>query len=39
LAFSNGRPSVIDYRVKPDANVYPMIPSGGSVDDLIRCDQ
>jgi acetolactate synthase I/II/III large subunit len=38
LALASEQPAVIDYRVKSDANVYPMIPSGGAIEDLIRCD-
>jgi acetolactate synthase-1/2/3 large subunit len=29
------RPTIIDFRVWPEANVMPMIPAGKSVDDLI----
>jgi len=29
------RPVVLDFRVEPMENVYPMIPSGGTVDDMI----
>jgi acetolactate synthase-1/2/3 large subunit len=29
------RPVVMDFRVDPDENVFPMIPSGGTVEDII----
>lgn len=31
-------PTVIDIRVKREANVYPMIPSGGTVHDMMERD-
>jgi acetolactate synthase-1/2/3 large subunit len=35
-AFATDRPAVIDIRVKQDANVFPMIPAGGSVHDMME---
>lgn len=32
---TNDRPVVIDFRVDPDEKVYPMVPAGGSNDDII----
>ncbi len=37
-AFATDAPAVIDIRVKRDANVYPMIPAGGSVHDMMEGD-
>jgi len=31
----NDRPTLIDFRIDREANVFPMIPAGGSVDDMI----
>lgn len=36
VAFSSDRPSVIDIRVKREANVFPMIPAGGTVHDMME---
>ncbi len=36
--FAAEGPVVIDIRVKQEANVYPMIPSGGSVHDMMEGD-
>jgi acetolactate synthase-1/2/3 large subunit len=36
VAFASERPAVIDIRVKRDANVFPMIPAGGSVHDMME---
>jgi acetolactate synthase-1/2/3 large subunit len=35
-AFSTDRPAVIDIQVKREANVFPMIPAGGSVHDMME---
>jgi len=35
-AFASDRPSVIDIRVKREANVFPMIPAGGTVHDMME---
>lgn len=35
-AFSLGKPVVIDCRLSKDENVLPMIPPGGTVDDMIE---
>jgi acetolactate synthase-1/2/3 large subunit len=35
-AFATDRPAVIDIRVKREANVFPMIPAGGSVHDMME---
>lgn len=35
-AFATDRPSVIDVRVKREANVFPMIPAGGTVHDMME---
>jgi acetolactate synthase-1/2/3 large subunit len=35
-AFASDRPAVIDIRVKREANVFPMIPAGGSVHDMME---
>jgi len=35
-AFATDSPAVIDIRVKRDANVFPMIPAGGSVHDMME---
>ncbi len=35
-AFSSDRPAVIDIRVSREANVFPMIPAGGSVHDMME---
>jgi acetolactate synthase-1/2/3 large subunit len=37
-AFSTDAPAVIDIRVKREANVYPMIPAGGTVRDMVKGD-
>ncbi|HOA85224.1 MAG TPA: thiamine pyrophosphate-dependent enzyme, partial [Bacillota bacterium] len=34
-AFAADRPFVIDCRIDTDENVLPMIPAGGSIDDII----
>jgi acetolactate synthase-1/2/3 large subunit len=36
LAFASEGPAVIDIRVKREANVYPMIPAGGTVHDMME---
>jgi acetolactate synthase-1/2/3 large subunit len=35
VGLTAGGPAVIDIRVKQEANVYPMIPAGGTVGDMI----
>jgi acetolactate synthase I/II/III large subunit len=39
VALASDQPAVIDIRVKPDANVYPMIPPGGTVHDMMEGDR
>jgi len=34
-AIAAGRPTVIDFRVRPEENVFPMVPSGQSLDEMI----
>jgi acetolactate synthase-1/2/3 large subunit len=34
-AFATPNTTVIDFRVKCEANVFPMVPAGGSVDDML----
>jgi acetolactate synthase I/II/III large subunit len=36
LAFGSPGPAVVDIRVKREANVYPMIPAGGTVHDMME---
>lgn len=36
VALATDRPSVIDIRVKRGANVFPMIPAGGTVHDMME---
>jgi acetolactate synthase-1/2/3 large subunit len=36
VAFASPGPAVIDIRVKREANVYPMIPAGGTVHDMME---
>ena len=38
VALATDQPAVIDFQVKPDANVYPMIPAGGTIEDLLEGD-
>lgn len=35
-ALAAGGPVVVDCRISPDVNVLPMIPPGGTVDDIIE---
>jgi len=35
-AIAAGEPVVVDCRISPDANVLPMIPPGGTVDEIIE---
>lgn len=35
-ALADGGPVVVDCRISPDANVLPMIPPGGTVEDIIE---
>jgi acetolactate synthase-1/2/3 large subunit len=39
VALASDQPAVIDIRVKQDANVYPMIPPGGTVHDMMEGDR
>jgi acetolactate synthase-1/2/3 large subunit len=34
-AIGAGRPAVVDFRVRREENVFPMVPSGQSIDDMI----
>jgi len=34
-ALKNGRPTVMDFRVEPEENVYPMVPAGAKIDEMI----
>lgn len=36
MAFGTPGPAIIDIRVKREANVYPMIPAGGTVHDMME---
>jgi acetolactate synthase-1/2/3 large subunit len=36
VAFSSSEPAIVDIRVKREANVYPMIPAGGTVHDMME---
>jgi acetolactate synthase I/II/III large subunit len=36
VALASDQPAVIDIRVKREANVFPMIPAGGSVHDMME---
>jgi acetolactate synthase-1/2/3 large subunit len=38
IGLGSDGPTVIDIRVKREANVYPMIPSGGTVHDMMEGD-
>jgi acetolactate synthase-1/2/3 large subunit len=31
--------TIIDFRIDPEANVYPMIPSGASVNEIIEAQE
>lgn len=35
-ALADGGPVIVDCRISPDVNVLPMIPPGGTVDDIIE---
>ena len=35
-ALEHGGPVVVDCRISPDAHVLPMIPPGGTVEDIIE---
>ncbi|HOX27859.1 MAG TPA: biosynthetic-type acetolactate synthase large subunit [bacterium] len=35
-AVSNGRPTVMDFKVAEEANVMPMVPKGASLEDMIE---
>jgi acetolactate synthase-1/2/3 large subunit len=34
-AIASGRPSVIDFRTSPEENVYPMVPAGSEITEMI----
>jgi len=34
-AIASGRPALIDFRVRPDENVFPMVPAGASITEMI----
>jgi acetolactate synthase I/II/III large subunit len=34
-AFTNGRPTLIDVHVNPEEMVYPMVPAGASLRDMM----
>jgi acetolactate synthase I/II/III large subunit len=34
-AWSHDGPVVIDFRVEREVNVYPMVPAGGSIGEMI----
>jgi acetolactate synthase-1/2/3 large subunit len=34
-AIKSKRPAVLDFRVKPEENVFPMVPAGKSIDEMI----
>jgi acetolactate synthase-1/2/3 large subunit len=38
VAFATDAPAVIDIRVNREANVYPMIPAGGTIHDMMERD-
>lgn len=38
VAFATDSPAVIDIRVKQEANVFPMIPAGGTIHDMMERD-
>jgi acetolactate synthase-1/2/3 large subunit len=35
-AFSSGKPTIIDMVVKPESNIFPMVPPGGCLKDIIE---
>ncbi len=35
-AFKSGRPTVLDMVVKPESNIFPMVPPGGCLKDIIE---
>jgi acetolactate synthase-1/2/3 large subunit len=37
-AISHDGPVVIDFRVCPEENVLPMVPAGGSLDNMMHCE-
>jgi acetolactate synthase-1/2/3 large subunit len=39
VALATDEPAVIDFQIKPEANVYPMIPAGGTIEDLLEGDR
>jgi len=34
-AIASGRPALIDFRVRPEENVFPMVPAGASITEMI----
>jgi len=34
-AFASDQPALVDVRVKREANVYPMVPAGGAIDQML----
>lgn len=34
-AIACGRPVVIDFRTSPESNVYPMVPAGSEITEMI----
>ena len=38
VALASDEPAVIDIHIKQEANVYPMIPAGGTIEDLLEGD-
>ena len=34
-AIASGRPAVIDFRVSPEENVFPMVPAGQEITEMI----
>ena len=34
-AFSNGRPTFIDVHVNPEEGVYPMVPAGAALEEML----
>jgi acetolactate synthase-1/2/3 large subunit len=35
-AFESDRPAVVECIVEPEANVYPMVPAGASLTEMIQ---
>ena len=34
-AIGNGKPTMMDFLVEPEENVFPMVPAGGKIDEMI----